>query len=124
MIRQIQVLSYPVLLTMVLASGSVSGDNSTERMSRERLYSDAAAEAARDGERFYHDEQADQLRHRVYEQTPDNAQKTRSQYQVQQDKQAQHRYQYREQSGGQHRHQSGSPGRGAGGAMGGGGRGR
>ena len=126
MFKQIKVLSYPVLLTMVMASGTVLGDSLGDRMSRERIYSDAAVEAATEGQRFYNDGQTDQLRHRVYEQTPDFASQSQSQYQYreQQDKQAQHRYQYREKSAGQHMHQSGFPGKGAGGGMGGGGRGR
>jgi uncharacterized membrane protein YgcG len=108
---------------MVMASGSVLGDSFDGGLTRERIYSNAAAEAAREGQRFYNDGHTDQLRHRVYEQSPEFA--TQSQYQhqyrEQQDKQAQHRYQYREQSGAQHMHQSGFPGSGSGGRMGGGG---
>jgi hypothetical protein len=126
MFNSLKVLSYSVLLTMVVGSGTVLGDSFAERMSRERLFTDAATEAARDGQRFYNDEQVDQLRHRVYEQSPADASQSQyqHQYREQQDKQAQHRYQYREQSGGQHMNQSGFPGRGTGGGMGGGGRGR
>jgi outer membrane protein TolC len=125
MFRQIKVLSYPVLLTMVMASGSVLGDSFGDpSMSRERIYSDAAAEAARQGQQFYNDGSADQLHHRVYEQSPDFAYQSQNQHQYreQQDKQAKHQYQYREKSSGQHMHQSGFSGGGSGGK--GGGRGR
>ena len=126
MFRQIKVLSYPVLLTMVMASGSVFGDSLDGGLTRERIYSNAATEAAREGQRFYNDDQADQLRHRVNEQSPEFASQSQyqHQYREQQDKQAQHRYQYREQSGGQHMHQSGFSGSGSAGRMGGAGRGR
>ena len=126
MFRQIKVLSYPVLLTMVVASGSVLGDSFGDGLTRERIYSNAATEAAREGQRFYNDDQADQLRHRVNEQSPEFASQSQyqHQYREQQDKQAQHRYQYREQSGGQHMHQSGFSGSGSAGRMGGAGRGR
>jgi hypothetical protein len=120
--RQIKVLSYPVLLTMVMTSASVLGDSFAERLTRERIYSDAASQAAQEGQRFYNDGQTDKLRHRVDEQAPESAPQSQyqHQYREQQDKQAQHRYQYREQSGGQHMHQSGFPGKGSGGGMGGG----
>jgi len=113
MIKQIKVVFYPVLLTMVMASGNLLGDSFGDRMTRERIYSDAAAEAAREGQRFYNDGQTDQLRHRVNDQSPAYASESRyqHQYREQQDKQAQHRYQYREKSGGQHMHQSGFSGR-------------
>ena len=127
MFGQIKVLSFPILVTMVLASSSaLAGSGLLELIARERSYSDAAVETARDGQRFYNEGERDGSRHRVYEQTPDFASQSQyqHQYREQQDKQAQHRYQYREKSGGQHMNRSGFPGRGFGGNTGGGGRGR
>ena len=124
MLRQIKVLSYPILLTMVIASGSVMGDGFGDPLSRERIYSDAAREATRQGQQLYNGGLDDQLRHQVNLQSPSFASLSQyqHQYREQQDKQAQHRYQYHEQSGGQHMHQSGFSGKGTGGK--GGGRGR
>jgi hypothetical protein len=114
MFRQIKVLSYPLLLAMIMASGRVMADNTGERTLRERIFSDAAAQAALQGQRFYNDGTADQLRHRVYEQSPEYASQSQNRHQ--------HRYQYREKSAGQHMHQSGYSGRSSGGR--GAGRGR
>ena len=103
----IKVLSFPVLLAISLA-GTAQAGHAVSGLSSARLYADAAAVVARDGQQLRNIEQADQVRQRVYEQFPEYADKTRAQYQTQQDKQAQHQYRYREQSSGQHMHQSGS----------------
>jgi hypothetical protein len=137
MFTTVKVLSYPVLMAMLLASGGVLAEESSERLNRERIYSDAATEAARQGQGFYNVGQADPLRHRAETQLPEFASQSQYQHRVQQDKQAQHRhreqqgkqaqhgYQYREQSSGQHRHQSGSLSNRSGkGGKGGGARGR
>jgi hypothetical protein len=115
------------MLAMVMLSGHVLADAAADRMIRERIYSDAASEAARAGQRLYNDGQTHQLRHRVEDQTPAFAAQSQYQHQhrTQQGKQAKHSYQYREQSSGAHKHQSGSRSSRAGkGGKGGGGRGR
>ncbi len=113
----LKIASFPLLLTMALASSSVLADGLIHNLIRDRnVYGTPSGI----GQQFNNFEHADQLRHRV---NPLYSHDRQEKYQ--------HRYQYREQSGGPHRHQSGSMGRGSsgsrssGGSRGsGGGRGR
>lgn len=119
-------VTFPIALALALAGGNALAD----RVSAEQIYAELPAEIAQDGQQFMNEEKATELRHRVNEQSPDEAQKLRKQLQTKQDgagdqKKEQHKHQYKEKTGGPHKNQSGSfgafSGKGPSGGNGGGG---
>jgi hypothetical protein len=103
----------PMFLTLSFAFASVAAQPPgapTKSMLQEK---------ASAGEKFMNEDQEQQLRHRVNENDPENAKKSREMMQEQQDKQSKHQYRYEEQAPGQHMHQSGSMMGGGGGGGGG-----
>lgn len=110
----LKLASFPLLMTMALASSSVLADGLFYNLIRDRTLSGTPA---RSGEHFYNFEHSDRLRHRVNPLYPQQGQGNH-QYKKQYGKQSKHQYRYREQSSGPHRHQSGSMGRGSGGGRG------
>ena len=89
---KIAIYSSSLLLPMLMVGASVHAGSTGDlpKLSRERLFADARAEASRIGEGFANKGEATQLRHRVNEQEAVAAEKARHQHQ----KQIQNRYEY------------------------------
>ncbi len=110
----LKIASFPLLITMALASSSVFADGLFNNLIRDRaLYGTPAGT----GQHFYNYDHNDRLRHRV---NPlySNHEQGKHQYRNQHGKQSKYQYRYREQSSGPHRNQSSSMGRGSGGGRG------
>lgn len=95
-----RVVTVPIVLSLALAGGAALADN-TQQITAAQIYAELPAEVASDGQQFTNQGVATELRHRVNEQSPEQAKKVREQYKEQQEKQAKHQYKHQNKLGDQ-----------------------